>query len=132
MSKNNNYKIIHTGTNDAIELTSRQIIDKFMEFKSFIQLNLPNTEVIYSTPVIRTNQVKALLTKKKLNDMLNEKHKKEITNNDNINERHLGRKELHLNRKDVGRLSLNFISKRKYLLHLNESTKSVQMSELSL
>ena len=123
--------IIHTGTNDALELTSRQLMDKLMELKSFIEVKLPNSKVIFSTPVIRTDQAKALLTIKQLNDLLNEKHKNEIINNDNINESHLGRKGLHLNRKGIGRLALNFISKLKYFLDLNEGTTSVQMSELS-
>ena len=76
--------IIHTGTNDALELTSRQIMDKLIELKSFILEKLPNSKVIFSTPVIRTDQAKALLTIKKLNDLLNEKHKNVIINNDNI------------------------------------------------
>ena len=103
-----------------------------MELKSFIQETLPNSKVIFSTPVIRTDQAKALLTIKKLNDLLNEKYKNEIINNDDINESHLGKKGLHLSRKGVGRLALNFISKLKYVLDLNEGTTSLIMSELSL
>ena len=94
--------IIHTGTNVALELTSRQLMDKLMELKSFILERLPNSKVICCTPVMLTYQAKALLTINKLNDLLNEKHKNEIINNDDINESLLGRKVLHLSIKEAG------------------------------
>ena len=76
---------------------------------------LPNCKVVFSTPVMRTDNGKATLAIKKLNQILHEDIAVDLVNNNNIKEEHLGRKGLHLNGKGIGRLAINFISKIKYI-----------------
>ena len=42
--------IIYAGTNDAVKFTSRDILNKLLQLKSFIQEKLPDAEIIISTP----------------------------------------------------------------------------------
>ena len=57
--------IVHIGTNDATRPTSREILDKLLKLKTLIKEILPETEVIFSTPTIRSDNGKAALTVKK-------------------------------------------------------------------
>ena len=66
------------------------------------------SKVIISSPVLRTDNGKAMLTLKNLNKLMKEL-KINIIDNDNIKEQHLGRKGLHLNGKGTSRLAMNFI-----------------------
>ena len=100
--------IIHIGTNDSTKSSSRELLDKMLELKSFISSNLPTSKVIISSPVLRTDNGKAMLTLKNLNKLMKEL-KINIIDNDNIKEQHLGRKGLHLNGKGTSRLAMNFI-----------------------
>ena len=99
-SNGTNQKITDKNTPKEINNTNNDDLSKWLLPKRFIPpINLENDKV--------KNTIE-------LNDLLNEKHKNEIINNGNINESHLGRKGLHLNRKGIGRLALNFIYKLKY------------------
>ena len=80
--------IIHIGTNDSTKSSSRELLDKMFELKSFISSNLPTSKVIFSSPVLRTNNGKAMLTLKHLNKLMQEL-KINIIDNDNIKEQHL-------------------------------------------
>ena len=40
--------IIHISTNDSTKLSSRELLDKILELKSFISSNLPTSKVIFS------------------------------------------------------------------------------------
>ena len=62
--------IIHIGTNDATHSTSREILDKLLKLKTLIKETLPETEVIFSTPTIRSDNGKAALTVTNLWDHL--------------------------------------------------------------
>ena len=104
--------IIHIGTNDSRKSSSRELLDKMLELKSFISSNLPTSKVIISSPVLRTDNGKAMLTLKNLNKLMKEL-KINIIDNDNIKEQHLGRKGLHLNGKGTSRLAMNFIEMLK-------------------
>ena len=53
--------IIHAGTNDAPYLTWK-ILDNLLTLKSFITDKLPNSQVVFSTPTLRTGDGKAALT----------------------------------------------------------------------
>ena len=105
--------IIHIGTNnDSTKSSSRELLDKMLELKLFISSNLPTSKVIISSPVLRTDNGKAMLTLKNLNKLMKEL-KINIIDNDNIKEQHLGRKGLHLNGKGTSRLAMNFIEMLK-------------------
>ena len=45
--------IIHIGTNDSTKSSSRELLDKMLELKSFISSNLPTSKVIFSSPTYR-------------------------------------------------------------------------------
>ena len=46
-----NYIILHTGTNDAFDNTSREILDKILNLKTYIQKELPKCKITISTPI---------------------------------------------------------------------------------
>ena len=104
--------ILHVGTNDAPKRTSQEIINSLLNLKSFIAKKLPDCNIIISTPVKRTDDGKAMLTIKKVSEIACQLELNTIDNS-NINENHLGKKGLHLNRKGTGRLVLNFLNKIK-------------------
>ena len=54
--------IIHAGSNDGVKLTSRDILNKLLQLKSFIQKKLPGAEITSSTPTLRSDNGEALLT----------------------------------------------------------------------
>ena len=56
------YLIIHAGTNDAVKFTSRDILNKLLQLKSFIQEKLPDAEITISTPTLRSDNGKTALT----------------------------------------------------------------------
>ena len=87
--------IIHIGTNDATRSTSREILDKLLKLKTLIKETLPETEVTFSTPTIRSDNGKAALTERNLCDYLLNLKNMDILDNRNINSKHLGRKGLH-------------------------------------
>ena len=103
---------LHIGTNDAPKRTSQEIINSLLNLKSFIAKKLLDCNIIISTPVKRTYDGKAMLTIKKVSEIACQLELNTIDNS-NINENHLGRKGLHLNRKGTGRLVLNFLKKKK-------------------
>ena len=103
------YIIIHAGTNDAVKITSRDILNKLFQLKSFIQEKLPDAEITISTPTLRSDNGKAALTVRQLaNDLINLKI--DILDNRNIS-KHLSRRGLHLNQSGSNLLTKNIISK---------------------
>ena len=106
--------IVHIGTNDATRSTSREILDKLLKLKTLIKETLPETEVTFSTPTIRSDNGKAALTVRNLCDHLLDLNM-DILDNRNITSKHLGRKGLHLNKAGSARLAKNIIHKlRKF------------------
>ena len=106
--------IIHIGTTDATHSTSREILDKLLKLKTLIKETLPETEVTFSTPTIRSDNGKAALTVRNLCGHLLDLNM-DILDNRNISSKHLGRKGLHLNKASSARLAKNIIHKlRKF------------------
>ena len=81
--------IIHIGTNDATHSTSREILDKLLKLETLIKKTLPETEVTFSTPTIRSDNGKAALTVRNLCDHLLDLNM-DIPDNRNITIKHLG------------------------------------------
>ena len=88
--------IIRIGTNDATRSTSREILDKLLKLKT-LKETLPETEVTFSTPTIRSDNGKAAPTVRNLCDHLLDLNM-DILDNRNITSKHLSRKGLHLNK----------------------------------
>ena len=106
--------IVHIGTNDATRSTSREILDKLLKLKTLIKETLPETEVTFSTPTIRSDNGKAALTVRNLCGHLLDLNM-DILDNRNITSKHLGRKGLHLNKAGSTHLPKNIIHKlRKF------------------
>ena len=62
--------ILHVGTNDTPNNTSRAILDNLLSLKSFIEKTLPQSKVCISNIVQRTDNGKATLTVNKVNEHL--------------------------------------------------------------
>ena len=56
------YIILHTGTNDTLNNTSKEILDKILKLKTNIQKELPKCKITISTPIKRHNHGKTSLT----------------------------------------------------------------------
>ena len=86
------YLIIHAGTNNAVKFTSRDILNKLLQLKFFIQ----DAEITISTPTLRSDSGKTALTLRQLtNHLINLKI--DILDNRNITGKHLSQRGLHLN-----------------------------------
>ena len=55
---------------DAVKFISRDILNKLLQLKSFIQEKLPDAEIIISTPTLRSDNGKAALTVRQLTNHL--------------------------------------------------------------
>ena len=102
------YVILHTGTNDALDNTSSEILVKIFKQKMYIQKELPKCEIklTISTPFKRCDHGKASLIishwSKKFKDL-----SISIADNSNIGTFYLNSGGLHLNDKGLGRLAIN-------------------------
>ena len=94
--KKPSHLIIHAGTNDAKRFTSREILDKLLDLKEFVNEQVPYCKVIILTPTVRSADGKAGL---KVSQLTNHPRqlKTDIIDNTNIIIQHIGIKGLHLN-----------------------------------
>ena len=115
--------IIQAGTNDAVKFTSRDILYKLPQLKSFIQEKLPDAEITISTPTLKSDNGEAALTVRHLtNHLINLKI--DILDNRNITSKHLSQRGLQLNQSGPNLLTKNNISKwRKFLKSLEHLSK---------
>ena len=104
--------ILHVGTNNAPNSTSRAILDNILLLKSFIEKALPQSNVCISNVIKRTDNGKATLTVNNVNEHLSALQL-DIVDNSNINVTGLNRGGLHLNETGTGKLAVNFIKKIK-------------------
>ena len=97
---------MHIGTNDAVNNASREILDKILTLKTYIQKELLKCQITVSTPIKRHGHGKASLTIshlcKKFKDL-----SISIVDNSNIGAFYLNSGGLHLNDKGLGRLATN-------------------------
>ena len=100
------YIILHVETNNATNLTTRDILDKLLQLKSKILNPSKSCKVIISQPTLRSDNGKAALTNHHLANLLEELNIN-IVKNRNIGSKHLGGKGLHLNHHGTARLALN-------------------------
>ena len=104
--------ILHIGTNDTVNYTSRAVLDNILSLKTFIEKSLPNSQVSISNIINRTDNGKATLTVKKVNEHLSSLQI-DVIDNSNVNAGCLNRDGLHLNEPGAGKLAVNFIRKIK-------------------
>ena len=128
------YLIVHAGTNDAINFTPRDILNKLLQLKSFIQVKLPDAEITISTPKLRPDNGKVALTavRQLTNHLINLKI--DILDKRNITGKHLSRRGLHSNQSGSNLLTNNIIcTLRKFwksLQHLSKPNRSTKSSEI--
>ena len=106
--------ILHFGTKDAPNSTSRTILDNTLSLKIFIEKTLPQSKLCISNLVKRTDNGIATLTVHKVNEHLHAL-KLDMVGNSNINVTGLNGGGLHLNKTGTGKLAVNFIKKIKAL-----------------
>ena len=111
--------ILHVRTNNCVNELSRVVLDKILNLKTFIQNSLPQSKVIISNVINRTDDGKAFLTVENLNNHLNYL-KLDIVDN-NIGKECLGTKRVHLTKRKTGKLVINFINKIRSLWRLTDS-----------
>ena len=100
------YVVLHVGTNNAKDMTSRNILDKLLQLKTTVLDSDKKCKVILSQPMTRVDDGKAGFTISKLNDLLEEMDIP-IVKNRNITVGHLGSKGLHLNPCGIARFAMN-------------------------
>ena len=98
--------ILHIGTNNTVNDTSRIVLDKVLSLKAFAEKALPDCHVFISNLTLR--QDNASLTVNNVNQHLSTLQLDTI-NNSNISNAGLGRGGLHLNSQGLGKLAINFI-----------------------
>ena len=108
------FLILHIGTNDCTTRTSDEVKRDIEHLKVHIQKALPSVKTFISLPTIRTDNRKANTIIGNLNIKLL-KSNYFLLDNTNIDERHLGRKGLHLNAHGTKQMARNIISLIKRL-----------------
>lgn len=104
--------VMHVGTNNTPHMASNEDTDELLQLKHRIERTLPNTEVIISSLITRSDDGKANITIKKVNRHLNQL-KINIMDNDNITHQDLGKKGLHLSKFGKAKFAKNLINKMK-------------------
>ena len=100
------YIILHIETNDSLNNTSREILDKMFKQKTYIQKELPKFQIPISLPIKQQDHGQASLTTSHI-------HKKfkdlsiSIVDSWNIGAFYLNSGGLHLNENGLGRLAIN-------------------------
>ena len=100
------YVVLHVGTNNAKDMTSRKILDKLLQLKTAVLDSDENSKVTLSQTMTRVDDGKAGFTISKLNDLLKELDIP-IVKNRNITVDHLGSKGLYLNPHGIARFAMN-------------------------
>ena len=101
--------ILHVRTNDAKNLPLRTALDNLLKLKALVKDSLPTCKVFISTPALRTDDGEAQITVSQLTKHLLQL-KIDTVNNNYINIRHLGGKDLRLNQSGSKLLSKNFLN----------------------
>ena len=110
LKKNLDCVVLHVGTNNAPVMPSSGILDEILSMKHHIEKVSPKTKVVISSPIVRTDNGKAALTIKNLNQHLRELDI-EIIENSNITFKDLGKKGLHLAKYGKFKLVKNIMQK---------------------
>ena len=114
LKKNPDSIILHIGTNNSVHETSRDILNGILSLKDFIEKLRPKCKVIVSNIIYRSDNGKASLTVKNVNDHLDALNI-DVVDNRNIGGNCLTNSRLHLNSTGYGKLATNVIKKMKTL-----------------
>ena len=117
LQKKPSHIIAYAGTNDTYHSTSREILNKLLNFKMLIQEKVPNCKIYILTPTLRSNNGTATLTVNQLTNHLLQLNI-DIVDSRNIISKHLSRKGLHLNESRSRRLAINVLERIKKFLKI--------------
>ena len=101
--------ILHIGTNNSMNETSREILNGILSLKNFIEKFRPKCKVIVSNIIYRSFE-KVSLTVKNINNYLDALNR-DVVDNRNIGGSFLTNSGLLLNSTGYGKLAINFIKK---------------------
>ena len=104
--------ICHVGTNNAKSDTSDEIMVKLVKLKEYILSKCPSTNLVFSSLIDRIDDPKAGRVVQETNEKLAHLNVPLLINH-KINNEHLGKKGLHLNRSGVVRFAMNIIDTLK-------------------
>ena len=114
LKKNPDNIILHVGTNNSINETSRDILNEILSLETFIEKLCPTCKVIVSILMYQSENVKTSLTVKNVNDHLGVLYI-DVVDKRNIGGNCLNNSRLHLNSTEYGKLAISFIKKMKNL-----------------
>ena len=109
---------LHVGANNSINDSSSVILNKLLSLKNFIHTELPESNVILSNIIDRSDNGIARLKISNFNKHLNSL-KIDTIDNGNISPEHLNGSGLHLNRHGKSKLAMNLIKKLRELCRRN-------------
>ena len=104
---------MHVGINNSVNETSRDILNE-ISLKNFIEKMCPTCKVTKPNLVYRSDNGKALLPVKNVNDHLDALNIN-VMDNRNIGGNCLNNGKLHLNSTGYGKLAITFLKKMKNL-----------------
>ena len=102
------YVLLHIGTNNCVNSTSDEVLNKLKHLKEDIEKRLPSCTVYISLPTIRTDNTQANTIIRNLNVKLNQLNYL-LMENSNIREIHFGKRGLHLNDHGIRKMTSNII-----------------------
>ena len=101
--------ILHVGTNNIRDDDPKTLVDKICSLKDFIEESSPETRVIVSSLVVRTDFQGAIRKIEEVNHILS-RSLRNMINNRNIDRFYLNSSKLHLSKSGDTELAKNFIS----------------------
>ena len=104
--------ILHVGATNLVNELSKIVLDKLLNLKKFIEHTLPESNVVISNLIARTDNDKASLTVIKTNEHLHGLQM-DVIDNGNITSGELNKGGLRLNPRGSGKLVINFIRRIK-------------------
>ena len=110
LQKKLSHIIVHAAINDAYHSTSREILNKLLNFKPLIQEKLPDCKVYISTRTVGSDNRKTRITVNQLTNHLRQLSI-DIVDNRNIISKNLSWKGLHLNESRSRSLAINFLKR---------------------
>ena len=98
IQKQPNNVILHVEKNDASSCNSSEIVNNILKIRSFISQKLPNANIIFSKPIMRSDTGAGKVTIEVVSKQLND-FDFDMIDNSNISRAHLNGRGLHLNTK---------------------------------
>ena len=106
--------ILHVRTNNWVSETSRDILNEILSLRNLIEKLCPTCKIIVSNLIYRSDNRKASLTVKNVNDHLDALNT-DVVDNRNVDGNYLSNSGLHLNSTGYGKLAINFIKRMRNL-----------------